>query len=138
MNKLFLIFLLPVVLLGDGLKWAHSYKEAQERAVNEDKAILLLVTTESCRWCRKLESTTLQDDDVIAKISNDFIPVHLTRGKDDYPSSLKAKRVPTSFFLHSDGRPLMRSVMGYWSAEDYLSILEDAKRKIKKTGDAKQ
>jgi hypothetical protein len=32
----------------------------------------------------------------------------------------------------------MRSVMGYWSAEDYLSILEDAKRKIRKTGDSKQ
>jgi thioredoxin-related protein len=138
MYKIFLVFLFSAALFGSELEWMHNYKEAQKLALKENKAVLLLITTEGCRWCRKLESTTLRDDDVIANISADFIPVHLTRGKDSYPSTLKAKRVPASFFLYSDGRPIMRSVMGYWSAEDYLSILEDAKRKIRKTGDSKQ
>jgi len=138
MYRQFMIFLLCTSLFGGKLEWTHSYKEAQKRAINENKVILLLITTKGCRWCRKLENTTLQDDEVTASIGADFIPLHLTRDIDDYPTGLKAKMVPASFFLYHDGKQVMRSVAGYWPAEDYLSILDDVKRKIKRTGDIKQ
>jgi uncharacterized protein YyaL (SSP411 family) len=132
MRTFLLFFFVLTALSGAEIEWAHSYKEAKERALKEKKNILLLITTERCRWCRKLEATTLHDAEVVGRINAGFVAVHLTRGEDDYPANLKAPMVPMSYFLYPDDRPIMRGIMGYWCAEDYLSIMDDVDRKLKK------
>lgn len=132
MRTILLLFFVLSTLSAAEIEWAQSYTEAKERAYKEDKNILLLITTERCRWCRKLEATTLQDSEVVGRINAGFVAVHVTRGEDDYPSNLKAQMVPMSYFLYPDGRPIMRGIMGYWAAEDYLSIMDDVDRKLKK------
>ncbi len=132
MRLIFLVFLFSLSLWGGKLNWASSYEKAQQQALKENKGILAIITKKSCRWCRKLEETTLQDDAVVARIHSKFVPVHLTRYRDKYPSSLMAKSVPMNYFLFSDGTPIMRGVMGYWSTEDYLSIMDDVDRYIRK------
>jgi len=132
MKFLLFAFLLASTLIGAELEWADSYEEAQQQAIEEHKGILAIITKKTCRWCRKLEDTTLENDEVVDRIHSKFVPVHLTRNQDEYPGNLMAKMVPVSYFLSSDGRPIMRGVMGYWSAEDYLSIMDDVERSIRK------
>ena len=131
MKKIVLILLAVLSLDAAEIDWAHSYAEAQERAKNEHKNILVLITTESCRWCRRLEATTLQNDAVIKRINAEYVAVHVTRGKDAYPSDLVAPRVPMSYFVKPGGE-VIHDMMGYWPAEDYLSILDDAAYELKK------
>ena len=127
-KSMIILFLFTIMLLAAELGWADGYEEAQKQAVSEKKDILVILTKKTCRWCRKLEKTTLKNKAVINRIQRRYIPVHLTRNKDDYPSGLVAKMVPVSYFLFSDGTQIMRAVKGYWSAEDYLSIMDDVDR----------
>lgn len=130
MKKIVMILTMALSLWAAEIDWAHSYAEAQERAKNENKNILLLITTETCRWCRRLESTTLQDDAVIKRINAEYVAVHVTRGKDAYPADLVAPRVPMSYFVKPDGE-VIHDMMGFWNVEDYLSILDDAAYELK-------
>jgi thioredoxin-related protein len=133
MKKILILLSLSLLsLYGADLDWAGSYKEAISKATEQKKSVMLLVTTETCRWCRKLESTTLQDDKVVARLQKDYVSVHVTRDVDDYPCHLKVKGVPTTFFLDVSGKPIIKKVIGYWNAEDYLSFLDDVDYKLGK------
>ena len=130
MKILIFVCITAATLFGEGINWAHSYAEAKERAAKEEKNILLLITTESCRWCRRLESTTLEDERVVKRINDEYVAVHVTRGKDKYPEDLVARRVPMSYFLKADGE-VIHDMMGFWNVEDYLSVLDDAAYELK-------
>jgi len=129
--------LLVFSLFADDIEWEDSFAAAKAKAVKEDKIIYALITSETCKWCRKLESTTLEEPQVTSNINNKYAAVALTRGKDVYPPCLKAPMVPMSYFLTPEGRVLY-SVPGYWGKEDYLSMMEDVERKYKKQKSAQK
>ncbi|MDP2851609.1 MAG: thioredoxin family protein [Sulfuricurvum sp.] len=131
MKKLALLALLMANLFASDIAWNDTYEQAQAKAKKESKPMLVIITTEQCRWCRKLEATTLSDDEIVSKINSRFVPVHLTRDKSVYPKNLTAKMVPMSYFLDGNGK-ILYSMPGYWPVEDYQSILDDALRKTKK------
>jgi len=112
------------------LNWADSYEDAVLKAKQDKKNIMLLITTNSCRWCRKLESETLIDKDVVQRLNKYYISLHVTRGEDNYPRHLEAPGVPTTYFLDVKGKPIIKKVRGYWNAEDYLSFLDDVDYKL--------
>jgi protein disulfide-isomerase len=130
MKKILLFMLLSITLFGAEIAWNDTFAEAQTKAKKESKPMMVLITSEQCRWCRKLEATTLSDETVISKINTKFIPVHVTRDKSAYPKTLTAKMVPMSYFLDGEGKVLY-SIPGYWPVEDYQSVLDDALRRAK-------
>lgn len=131
MKKLVLLALLMANLFATEIAWNDTYEQAQAQAKKESKPLWILITSEQCRWCRKFEATTLQDEGVISKLNLKFVAVHVTRDKSIYPKTLSAKMVPMNYFLDSDGKVLY-SMPGYWAVEDYQSILDDALLKYKK------
>jgi len=131
MKKLALLVLLMANLFANDIAWSDTYEQAQAKAKKESKPLLVLITSEQCRWCRKFEATTLQDEDIISKLNSKFVTVHVTRDKSVYPKSLSAKMVPMNYFLDSNGK-VIYSMPGYWPVDDYQSILDDALRKAKK------
>lgn len=131
MKNIILLVLLMLNLFGAEIAWNDSFSAAQAKAKKESKPMLVIITTEQCRWCRKLEATTLSDDEIISRVNTQFVPVHVTRDKSVYPKTLTAKMVPMSYFLDGNGK-VIYSIPGYWTTEDYQSILDDALRKAKK------
>lgn len=133
MNKIFLMLFLSFFSLhAADISWVGTFSQALEKAQKEDKNIMVLITTETCRWCRKLESETLTDEAVISRLNKDYVSVHLTRGKDQYPDYLDAPGVPTTYFLDRAGKPIIKRVMGYWNVEDYMSYLDDVDYRLGK------
>lgn len=133
MKTVVMIFLLGCVsLFAAELEWASSYKDAVKKAKAENKNIMLLITTKTCRWCRKLESVTLTDERVVTRLHKDYVSVHVTRDEDEYPAHLKASAVPKTYYLDTEGNPLIKGVLGYWSIEDYLSFMDDVDYKLGK------
>jgi len=132
MYKLLLILFFTCNVFSADIVWAKDYATAIKQAKKENKRVMLLITSETCRWCRKLESTTLEDKVVVDRLKKDYISVEVTRDIDKYPERFKAKVVPITYFLASDEEIIMRGVMGYWSSEDYLSIMDDVDRYYKK------
>jgi thioredoxin-related protein len=131
MKKLALLALLMANLFASDIAWNDTYEQAQAKAKKESKPLLVLITSEQCRWCRKFEATTLQDEDVISKLNSKFVTVHVTRDKSIYPKNLTAKMVPMNYFLDANGK-VIYSMPGYWPVDDYQSILDDALLKYKK------
>ncbi len=131
MRILFFMTLFIGSLFANEIEWNDSFEAAKAQAQKEDKIIYALITSETCRWCRKLEDMTLEDKKVIDNLNSKYSAVALTRGKDTYPPCLKAPMVPMSYFLTPEGTVLY-SVPGYWNEEDYLSMMEDVERKYKK------
>ena len=130
MKYVLLALMMTLSLMGSEIKWAHSYEEALAQAKEENKKVLVVISTQTCRWCRKLVSTTLRDEAVVERINRDYIAVNVTRDKDVYPAELAAKAVPMSYFLDAEGT-VVHSMLGYWESMDYLSILNDVDYKIK-------
>ena len=131
MRLIMIVTLFALSLFANEIAWENNFEAAKAKAQKEDKIIYVLITSETCRWCRKLESTTLEETAVVENVNSKYAAVALTRGKDSYPPCLKAPMVPMSYFLTPDGR-VIYSVPGYWEEEDYLSMMEDVERKYKK------
>lgn len=131
MTKTALFLIVPIWLMSADINWSSSFADAQAQAQKENKPLMVLITSEQCRWCRKFEATTLQNDEIVGRINSRFTAVHVTRDKSVYPQNLSAKMVPMSYFLDRDGKVIYK-IPGYWGVEDYNSVLDDALRKYKK------
>ncbi len=131
MRILLLMTLFIGALFANEIAWNKSFDAAKIKAEKENKIIYAVITSETCRWCRKLEKETLKKKKVIQNLNRKYSAVALTRGKDKYPPCLKAPMVPMSYFLTPEGNVLY-SVPGFWSEEDYLSMMADVERKYQK------
>ncbi|MCF6200965.1 MAG: DUF255 domain-containing protein [Hydrogenimonas sp.] len=114
------------------IEWEGSYESALKRAKEQGKPMLILVVSEHCRWCHKLEEETLADPNVENFINRRFVPLLLDREKDSYPSFIKARAVPTTIYLTPDEKMLIKPVEGYWDPLDYMSDLKLAVRVFKR------
>ena len=132
MKKIFFLLILSISVFGADIAWNTSYASARAKAKKESKPLMVLITSEDCRWCRKLEATTLQDEEIISRINTQFQAINVTKDKSVYPKSLTARMVPMSYFLDPSNGKVLYSIPGYWESEDYHSILDDALRKYKK------
>lgn len=132
MKKLLALCLLAISMFGEDIMWNSSYEQALVKAKKEGKPLMVLITSETCRWCRKLESTTLQDDEIVSRINTSFQVVNVTKDKSIYPKNLTAKMVPMSYFVDPRNGKVLYSMPGFWGTEDYNSILDDAIQKYKK------
>jgi thioredoxin-related protein len=126
-----IVTMLALSLFANEIEWEDNFEAAKAKAQKEGKIIYVLITSETCQWCRKLESITLENTAVVENVNSKYIAVALTRGKDKYPPCLKAPMVPMSYFLTPQGR-VIYSVPGYWATEDYLSMMDDVEHKYKK------
>jgi thioredoxin-related protein len=132
MKKIILACILAISAFGAEVQWNNSYEQALAKAKKESKPLMVLITSEQCRWCRKLESTTLQDEVIVSQINNKFQAVNVTKDKSIYPKNLSAKMVPMSYFIDPRNDKVLYSMPGFWGTEDYSSILDDALVKYKK------
>jgi thioredoxin-related protein len=132
MKKLLLALVLALSAFGAEVTWNSGYDQALAKAKKENKPLMVLITREDCGWCRKLESTTLKDNEVVSRINTSFEAVNVTKEKSIYPKNLTAKMVPMSYFIDPRNGKVLYSIPGYWEAEDYNSVLDDALRKYKK------
>jgi thioredoxin-related protein len=132
MLKTFFVTLLFVsTLFGGELGWNHDYKKALEQAKIEKKDVYMLITSANCRWCRKFEATTLQDEAILQRLKKQYVLLHIDRDEDYMPEHFKKKRVPRHYFLRAGGE-VIYSFLGYWANEDFISFLHDVdKRRIK-------
>ncbi len=127
MKHIVSIVFLVTALFSSDLDWSNDYKATLEIAKKENKQIYMLITSESCRWCRKFESTTLQDEDLLQRLASKYVLLHISRDKDYTPQKFKKKRVPRHYFITSEGQ-VIYTFLGYWNVLDFNSFMDDVER----------
>ncbi|MCH6257101.1 thioredoxin family protein [Puniceicoccaceae bacterium K14] len=119
-------------------KWFDNYNSAQQKALDENKLILLFFTgSDWCHWCHKLKREVFAQKDFETEIEEIVIPTKI-----DFPQrkklspkllrknqTLKAKFEVTSFptvILYDpfSGKELWRHGYFETTPEDYIRLLE--------------
>ncbi|WP_457596719.1 thioredoxin family protein [Hydrogenimonas sp.] len=112
-----------------GALWAQSpeylpYERARAVASERGKIVMVEATSPHCRYCLRMERTTLRSPRVVAVLKRGFVPVRINVSRGELPEGLTWRMTPTFFFLDGRGR-LLKEVPGAWGEEDFLEILRE-------------
>ena len=130
MKLILTILTLSLALFATEPDFTNDYNKALKKAKLENKDVYMLITSESCGWCRKFELITLNNKKAMDILKKNFVLLHITRDKDYMPDKFVAKRVPKHYFLTKDEQ-VIYSVLGYWNPEDFTSFIDEAKKRKK-------
>jgi len=125
MRVLFLGLFLTLSLFGANLEWSSDYKAALKEAKQEHKLVYVFITSDSCRWCRKFERTTLRDEDIDKRLHKEFVTIHMSRDQVKIPEQFETTPVPRHYFVDGDGN-ILYSSLGHRSIETFDSFMDNA------------
>jgi len=129
MRYILFIFLLVSSLYSANLDWSNDYEKALVDAKKENKLVYIFITSDSCKWCRKFENTTLQDKGILKRLHREFITIHLSRDRDTIPKNFKTAPIPRHYFTDSKGNILYNS-LGHRGVECFDAFMNNAQNKI--------
>ncbi len=125
--KLILLFITITFLNASELKHADSYESAISQGIKENKIVVLFAHHPQCPYCRKMESTTLSNKDVIKVLNEQFIflSVDLTLDieVDDVPMEFIPQGTPTTYIIDPRNEEKLYSLRGYKNTKSFLKRL---------------
>ncbi|MFY9719182.1 MAG: DUF255 domain-containing protein [Candidatus Cybelea sp.] len=91
----------------NNIAWMPWSSEAFERALADDRPILLSISAVWCHWCHVMDETTYSDPTVIEAINERFVPIRVDNdARPDINARYNMGGWPTTAFLTPDGRTL--------------------------------
>ena len=110
-----------------------DYKEFEQILQNSTKPVILDITAKWCTSCKELEETTFSDPRVRQKLG-EFTALRLDVTDNSQSDKEFLKRFglfgPPAILFFKDGKELRDlRIVGYKSAEEFLKILDEAKRR---------
>jgi len=132
LKKFFLFLsLFGALLEASQIEWHKDYTSAHEASVQKEQILLVFVTTDDCKFCKKLKNETFLSPEIIERISQSYQSVEVNEQRDTYPKALGAKRFPTIYFLTPE-EEIIDYTLGYYNVEDFGYILNAAEYRYKK------
>jgi thiol:disulfide interchange protein len=108
------------------LEWEKSWDSAFSRAKTEGKPVLVTFEAEWCVWCKKLESTTYRDSEVMSLIGGSLVAV--TLDVDDEGRELSdlhgVESLPTVLVFSPEGEERGR-ISGYLPPGQFVDAVND-------------
>jgi thioredoxin-related protein len=130
MNKILLLLCLTILAFGSDYKdfaqkmgYETSYKQALERAKEEDKDVMVLTISNFCPWCSKLEKRVLSKDEVDTIVKAKFIPVILNKEEKKLPHNYAAPIVPTLYLVKPKKEEVYDTQVGYLNKVDMIKFI---------------
>jgi len=130
--KLLLVLAFSLNLCGASIKFAKkmnyetNYEQALKKAIKNDKPIMMVISTKTCPWCRKLENQTLKKNIINDIVAKEFIPLSLNKSKTQYPSQYITKVVPTIFFIDPKKEKPYHISYGYKNKKTFSKVITKA------------
>jgi thioredoxin-related protein len=118
------------------MQYHRDYASALPQAKKEHKLIMLVLVSDYCPWCRKMEHKTLESDMVRALVKERFVPVIVDRNLDKarYPAKYDVPRIPTIFFIDPVSEEHLYESIAYVKRQEFLKTLEEVDQTFR-TGD---
>ena len=125
------IILFSGVLLAGELHWEKDLQTAFDKASADNRPLMVMVESKTCRWCIKMKQRTLADDTVSARLK-DYVLVKIDRDEVKSEFVPYAKYVPTIYFM-TPKKKILETVTGYFAVLDFNSWIDDTEKKLKKS-----
>lgn len=123
-------------LWGVDVKWEKELSVAVERAVKEQKPLMVLVTKNGCRWCDVLKEKTLKEPKIVGILNRDFVAYEGVVDAGTVPQSLMTRGTPATWFIKGK-TPMFEPIMGAVESDDFLKALDIVKQEYKKSATQK-
>jgi len=102
-----------------------SYSKAFEEAKLKHKQLIIKLTAEHCRYCKKMDKEVFEDKDVVEKVNKNFVVLELDVNKDKLPLGITKTMTPTFFFVNEEAK-IVRKIPGSWNKVDFLDLLQSS------------
>lgn len=101
----------------DPVVWRTDYNAARKEAADKGLPLFVVVGTDNCYYCKKLEAGPCRDTNVVGQLSQNFIPLKLDASREpNLARALKVQLYPTMVFAAPDGK-ILAFVEGYVEAD---------------------
>ncbi len=123
MNKMTWLIFLPALLISGELK------DSLVKAKKSHQAMMIYVKSDSCQFCAKMKSKTLNDASVLENTS-DFMFIVADKNDAETKKYLPNVRyTPTIYFISPEFK-VVNTVKGYLGKDDFNLWVDDSKRKL--------
>ena len=108
------------------LDWEKSWDSAFLRAKSEGKPVLVSFEADWCVWCKKLESITYRDSEVMSLIADSLVPLILDVDESgrELSDELEVQSLPTILIFNSDGEEQGR-INGYLPPGKFVTVMNE-------------
>lgn len=107
----------PNAVAPAAIVWRTDYNSARKEAQEKGVPLLIVVGTDNCFYCKKLEATTLRDPRVASLLGGGFVPLKIDAHQNPaLASALKVQVYPTIVMASPDGK-IHAFVEGYLDAD---------------------
>ncbi len=123
MRKIIGLLWLPAILMSGELK------DALLEAKNQQKPLMVMVTSEACRYCEKMKNETLQNSKVKEQTKG-FLFTKVDQHSSEAKRYLPAINYAPTIFFVSPKFKIVNSAEGYLAPHKFIPWVEDTKLKL--------
>ncbi len=121
---LIIAFLTPWLAAADVVTWKTDYPTGRREASDAGKAVCLVIGSDNCFYCRKLETNTLVDPAIASLLKKDYISIKIDGHKEaELARALKVTLFPTTVLAGPDGS-IHAILNGYVTADQLREQLQ--------------
>jgi len=123
MKRVIWLFCLPALLISGELK------DSLIKAKKSHQPMMVYVKSDTCQFCDKMKSQTLDDISVLENMS-DFVFIVADKNDEETKKYLPSARyTPTVYFISPEFK-VVNTVKGYLAKDDFNLWIDDSKRKL--------
>ncbi len=113
------------------VEWHEWGEEALQKAINEDKPIIVSIGYSACHWCHVMERESFENEDIAALMNKYFINIKIDREERPdvdavYMDAVQAMGVrggwPLNAFLMPDAKPFYAGT--YFPPQNWAGLLQ--------------
>ncbi len=123
MKKTVLYLILLSLSLFAQPEWSDSMDDAKEKALKEDKLIMLMLSREECNACWYMENIVFEDKDVNTLLKSRFVSVYLNVRSDIVPEKFPYVGTPTFYFMDATGQLIGKRLSGALNTKEFIAKL---------------
>lgn len=110
------------------IRWFNDLDAAHRVSLQENRPMLLVISADWCRHCRKLSSNTLTDPELVDHVNASFVPVQLDLDRNKRIAKvLGVRSIPCSIVL-SPRADLLGRIAGHAEPAKYRETLRASRR----------
>ena len=116
---------LSIVFLLSTLSLKAEFLEMErQKAINENKLILLSIEKEGCPYCIKMQKEVFNVPKFNQKIAKKYLHVTIDREDSTLPQALHVKYFPTNLILSPRDLRIIDEFAGYTDPESFIELLD--------------
>ena len=121
--KKWLYISILLILSSISLK-AEFLEMERQKAINENKLILLSIEKEGCPYCIQMQKDVFEVPKFNQQITQKYLHVNIRREDPTLPKALHVKYFPTNLILSPRDLHIIDEFAGYTDPESFIELLD--------------